>query len=539
MGQPIQVLVIEDRAADAELMVRQLQADGFDPDWRRVDSERAIEANLSPTLDVILADYTLPQLNALRILEILKASEVHVPLIIVSGTVGDEKAAECLKLGASDYILKDRMARLGAAVRSAIDERLAKAAKREAEAALRRSEERTRSILSTVEDLVFSLSLPDLRVQYVNPAAEKVFKRPVADFVADPTLWLECVHPEDRARMTHDQQEAIRWGTAESDFRIVWPDGTVRQVRSRVWAAYGDDGHPVRLEGIVSDITERLAAEEQQRELAHLAELNAFKSQFLNMVAHDLNNVVTPMRINLHGLNAAAGRGELAAHAPALAMINRATDRLLGFLGDLLDAARLQSGKLSIQAAPVDLVALVAGAIDDVRGQAQEVGLALRFEGPRELTAAVDARRIGQVLANLLSNAVKFTPSGGQVVVSLQRMASEARLRVTDSGVGLRQADIGRLFLPFSRIGSAAQGQHTGTGLGLFISKGIVEGHGGRIWAESAGPGKGTAFFVALPLAGPPPATTQPQSGIPASEAGRSEADPGAAAGRGAQARQA
>jgi signal transduction histidine kinase len=113
--------------------------------------------------------------------------------------------------------------------------------------------------------------------------------------------------------------------------------------------------------------------------------------------------------------------------------------------------------------------------------------------------AEVDPRRIEQVIANFLSNALKFTPPGGRVAVSLKPSSEGVEFTVADNGHGLNPEDLPNLFQPFSRIGTLVQGKHSGTGLGLFICKGIVEAHGGRVGVESKGPGKGSTFSAWLP----------------------------------------
>ncbi len=123
MSAPLRVLILEDRAADAALMLAELRRAGFDLDWERVDTEAEFDAHLDPHLDVILADYSLPQFNALRALRLLQESGMDVPLIVVTGAIGDEAAAECMRMGATDYVLKDRLARLGQAVARTLEPR--------------------------------------------------------------------------------------------------------------------------------------------------------------------------------------------------------------------------------------------------------------------------------------------------------------------------------------------------------------------------------------------------------------------------------
>src|SRR5438874_9852795 len=133
--QPLRVLIVEDSSMDAALIVRQLEQGGFDPTWRCVANEADYLAALLPTLDVILSDFNMPQFSARRALELLKARQFDIPFLVVSGSIGEETAVEILKSGATDYLLKDRMARLGQAVRRALDERALQRARRDAERA--------------------------------------------------------------------------------------------------------------------------------------------------------------------------------------------------------------------------------------------------------------------------------------------------------------------------------------------------------------------------------------------------------------------
>ena len=122
MATPMRVLILEDVPADAELMVHELRRAGFDPDWQRVESESDYLASLALTPDLILADYNMPSFSALRALRHLQERGLDIPLIVITGTLGDEAAAECIKRGATDYLLKDRLARLGPAVTQALEQ---------------------------------------------------------------------------------------------------------------------------------------------------------------------------------------------------------------------------------------------------------------------------------------------------------------------------------------------------------------------------------------------------------------------------------
>ncbi|MHB8633504.1 MAG: sensor histidine kinase [Thermoplasmatota archaeon] len=508
MAAKLQVLIVEDRAADAELMVKELEKAGFEVDWQRVDTERDMRLRLTPNLDVILTDYHVPGFGALPVLSVLQEAKLDVPVLVVSGSLGDEKAVQVLTSGATDYILKDRMARLGPAVRRALQERKTRVEKNAAEDALRRGEAQMRGILSTIDDVVWSVALPSLNVLYLNSAVERLLGHPVAAFLENPKLWMECVHPDDRARAFAAQESALRWGTAEYEYRAIRLDGSTRWALMRCWVGYGGDGTPARLEGLITDVTdkraaeqERLALDQSHREQGRLAQQNEFKSRFLGMVAHDLSNVLTPIRANLKVAEMQVA--SLGGDKMPLERLKSGVTRLSGFLADLLDASRLQSGHLTLDAQPFNLAESLRETLDSVRPGAEAAGITLTLSSPASVPVTADRRRIEQVTTNLLSNALKFTPKGGSVVVTLTATGAGPCLTVTDTGLGVAADDLPKLFQPFSRLVATPQGKYTGTGLGLYICRGIIEQHAGRIWCESKGAGQGACFTVVLPQAAP------------------------------------
>src|SRR5437016_7958354 len=135
-GRPLRLLILEDRPEDAELALRELRRAGFDPSWRRVDDEAGFKANLDPELDLILADYHQPQFDALRGLKLMQEAGLEIPFVIVSGAVGDDLAVAAVRQGAMDYVLKDRLGRLGTAVKNAIEQAELRRRQRLAQAAL-------------------------------------------------------------------------------------------------------------------------------------------------------------------------------------------------------------------------------------------------------------------------------------------------------------------------------------------------------------------------------------------------------------------
>ena len=146
MGKPIKILIAEDSTSDAELLLRVLNRAGYDPEWQRVDTEEDFLAGLHAGLDLVLSDYSMPQFTGLQALEIVKARCPEIPFIIISGTIGEETAVEAMRLGATDYLLKDRLGRLGPAIDRALEESRLRREKNRDELALKNSEEKLRMV---------------------------------------------------------------------------------------------------------------------------------------------------------------------------------------------------------------------------------------------------------------------------------------------------------------------------------------------------------------------------------------------------------
>ena len=214
--------------------------------------------------------------------------------------------------------------------------------------------------------------------------------------------------------------------------------------------------------------------------------------QFLGMVSHDLRG---PVSVALGYSQLLISRGDLSPdHEKVVRSIEDAARQMGRLIDDLLTAARIGSGRFEIQPARTDLVEVASQAIAQIRAAAPD--RAFLLEAPDTLVGIWDAARLGQLLSNLLSNAVKYSPSGRPVKVTLQAVGREAVIGVTDEGVGMTPEQVARLFQPFTRLNHAPVSG--GSGLGLYIAKGIVETHGGKIWVESQ-PGVGSTFWVSLP----------------------------------------
>lgn len=376
-GARLRVLLLEDDPAHAELALRELRRAGFIPDWQRVETEQDFLAQLDPTLDLILADYNVALFDASRALRLMQDRGLDIPFIVVSATIGEDMAVSILKQGATDYLLKDRLARLGEAVRRALEQRRLLA--------------------------------------------------------------------EEQAQRRQAQEATIR-------------------------------------------------AREADR-------ANKAKSEFLSLLSHEL-------RTPLNAILGFAQLLEMSSLAPdqreSVDQILKGGQHLIELITEVLDIARIEAGQMSLTIEPVPLNKTAQETLTMVTPLAANAGIHLNAGTaavPERLILA-DRQRFKQVLLNLISNAIKYNRPGGGVTVSYEEVTpGRLRIKVSDTGPGIPQDKMHRLFAPFDRLG-AEQREVEGTGLGLALSKRLVEAMGGTLGVESV-EGQGSTFWVELAQAPP------------------------------------
>ncbi len=255
-------------------------------------------------------------------------------------------------------------------------------------------------------------------------------------------------------------------------------------------------GRPARV-AAVRDITQRHEAE-QHRALAHerqveidrLRAIDEFRNRFINTAAHELNTPLTPIKLQF-----AVMRDQWQGSPRAIQLVERNLDRLSALVRDMLDVARLETGRLRITASAMDARAVLDDVVETFQPTAAQQGVALALDAAATLQAHGDAGRVTQILTNLLSNALKFSRAGGHVSVTARAKAAVCRIEVADDGPGVDPERVERLFQPFGQVHDDAA--VPGTGLGLYICKTLAEAMGGRMGYEERRPG--SMFWVELP----------------------------------------
>lgn len=305
--------------------------------------------------------------------------------------------------------------------------------------------------------------------------------------------WIEFVHPEDMNESLHEaarakgQQATLRF---ENRYRCV--DGSYKWLQ---WNTYAPPGSQYTY-SVARDVTAQHAALDQlQVAYKTLEEADKARISFFQQAIHDLSGPLTPMKIIM------AKQAE-SPHADQsdLTIMRRVVGHLEALVKNLRETGTIQSDRLELHREVQDIQILATPTLLVHEQVAAQRGIDLRSNLGSALVDA-DPFRVSQVLYNLLGNALKFTPEGGAIQVTSERSDHAAMITVTDTGRGLEEQDIQRLFEPFTQVHDPREVKEKGTGLGLYISRAIVEAHGGRIWVESEGRGHGCAFHFTLPLA--------------------------------------
>ena len=309
------------------------------------------------------------------------------------------------------------------------------------------------------------------------------------------------VHPDDLPRLEAGFREAIeKRGEYQFTHKVVWPGGTIRWVDARGHFFYNDQGEAVRSLGIMTDITERKRLENELEERnAALLEDDRRKNEFLATLAHELRNPLAPLRSGLEVMRLAENDPAMVTHARQ--MMDRQVHQMVRLVDDLLDLSRISRGKVELRMERVNLADVVASAVETSRPLIEQGGHELRVHLPAEsIEIEADTTRLAQVFANLLNNAAKYTERGGRIHLSVVRDGAEVSVAVTDNGVGIPEAMLPRIFQMFTQVERSLDRSQGGLGIGLTIVKQLVELHGGKVVAISAGQGKGSTFVVTLPV---------------------------------------
>jgi len=378
--------------------------------------------------------------------------------------------------------------------------------RKQSEQALRASEEKYRSLVDNIPDVVWTAN-SKCDLIYISANADKVLGYPTEDLIGGQ-LWLNRIHPEDSARVEQAYQQLFSAGEQfDVEYRSCRKDGEWIWLHNRALATRPREG-VMCADGIFKDITQRRQSEviiQQTKDAAEAA--NRAKSQFLANMSHELR---TP-------LNAIIGFSEMLADETFGDLNDRQLKysnnilnsgrHLLQLINDILDLAKVEAGRVELMRNTFGVAKALSEVQMIVKTLANKKHIHLESDVAADLPSLfADEAKFKQIMYNLLSNAIKFTPDGGNVFVtaSIQNGSSSdsfLQFTVADTGIGIQSNDQERVFKEFEQVDSSYGRQQQGTGLGLALTKRLVEMHGGKIWVESEGiEGKGSTFTFLIPI---------------------------------------
>jgi two-component system cell cycle sensor histidine kinase/response regulator CckA len=488
----LQILHLEDNQADAALVEALLQSEGITSRVVCVKTRAEYEAALERgDFDVILSDYSLPQFDGLSALALAREKHPDKPLIFVSGTMGEEAAVESLKQGATDYVLKDHLARLPSAVRRAVAEAQELALRQQAEETVREQA----ALLDKAQDAILVRDLED-RILYWNKSAERMYGWTAEEALgkkADELLYNGEANPLQLAN-----QVVLQKGEWQGEIQQVTREGKTITVQSR-WSLVRDKaGEPKSKLIINTDVTERRQLEAQFRRAQRLETIGALTGG----IAHDLNNILMPILLGSQFLakevSSQSGRSMLETMRSSAVRGSEMINQILAF-------ARGVGGKPAI----LDVSHLLRELEKLTRETFPRI-IRMEVITPPELHPVMgNATQLHQVLLNLCINARDAMPGGGHLQLQAENVQLEQTsirlepepvsgpfvlLTVADTGHGIAPEVLDRIFEPFFTTKEPGKG----TGLGLSTVQGIVKSHGGFLEVTSK-VGEGTTFRVYLP----------------------------------------
>ncbi|MGQ0638608.1 MAG: PAS domain-containing sensor histidine kinase [Nitrososphaerota archaeon] len=328
---------------------------------------------------------------------------------------------------------------------------------------------------------------------------QEVVRRSIFDHVADESL--------DSLKESFE----IWKKTGKASQRELWfkrKDGTTFPVLLTASNAYDQLGGLVGSNTVIEDITNIYNARKKiidsertiRGQFEELKKLDSLKDEFLTMITHELKTPIVPIKgyVDILLLEKLGPLNEK--QKDRLRLMSSSSAALLRLISDLLDAQKIEFGQLKLNKEKHDLAKLINKTIDEIKPEASRCGVTITTDLQPDLSCFCDALRIEQVVSNIVTNSLDFCPKEeGKIHIKSYAENAHAKVIIKDNGVGIEKNSLDKIFVKFYQADTSSTREHGGTGIGLSVCKGIVENHGGKIWAESEGRGKGAEIHILLP----------------------------------------
>lgn len=480
MPRPLKVLLLETSPAAIENILRELRRHDFDPHLLPASAKTEYLAALDQAPDLILANAGLPQISVREALALRDQLQLTTPCIVLLDPAEEENGVELLQLGAADYLIKDRLARLGPAILRALELEALQREQSQFEGALAFCEKRFRTAVESVPHPFYAYDA-SLHIRFANANCSQLFGLPTGQILGRTDRQL---FPDDIADLflpTLEKARAER-KPASVDCTLPLPLGERN---------FQINYHPLLTES--GAIKEILTLAIDRTELQRIERL---KDDMLSAVSHEMRSPLT----------AIIGFSEFLVHTPVnrdkqveyMEIIHKESERLKELIENILDLQRLKANFHNDNFSILIIQQLLQKVLKRFQSTEQKYTFVLDCPINQPLLEGNEAH-LYRALENLLSNAIKYSEPGSTITLGAHTDETEATLWVKDQGVGIAEQFHDQVFDRFFRIKAGNRRKSGGTGLGLALVKEIIQGHQGSVWVESS-PGQGSAFYLRLPL---------------------------------------
>jgi PAS domain S-box-containing protein len=493
----LNVLCLEDVLKDAELLNEMLVDAGYLVTMDIAEGEKEYLSFLKGrNYDIILADNKLPRMDAFAALKLALELKPEIPFICVSGTIGEEKAVELLKQGATDYVLKDRLGRLALAVQRALKEKEMQKVRKQVEEALKDSEDRYSKAFKSSPYSITITSVEDGKFIEVNDAFTSIFGFTREEAISNSSIGLNIwVNIEDRKWAISTLLDGS--DVSKKEFLFKKKNGEIMTGLFATKFIYINKESFII--SSINDITERKQAELELIKAKEKAEeSDRLKSAFLTNMSHEIR---TPMN-GILGFSELLKEPNLTSDEQQdyIQTIQISGSRMLNTINNIVDISKIESGLTKVDINETNLNEKIEFTYKFFKPEVEIKGIKFSFKNGLQSKEAIintDNEKVYAILTNLVKNAIKFTYEGS-IEFGYEKKGEYLEFFVKDTGVGIPQKQHQIIFKRFRQGSESHNRGYEGSGLGLSIAKSYIEMLGGEIWVESQ-EGKGSTFYFTIP----------------------------------------